>query len=245
MSRLYGLDYDTDNWKITGDRQIGYRFIEKNSYETYRIPGDIIGIEQVHGSDNRFLIYGRYTRNEWLFMAVRLEKNVIINEYTRRFTEFCFLSADTIGFDLNRGSCSAVVYNINTNEECTPLSHYFSPDNELHDFRICQNRKIEMIYEKENEYPTYLLLTYKFLSSIDIGATLQFIVDPISFQIISPIYSGLWEKFIFLDEDDSSLELEDIASEHYIEAQKIGNFLEKYYGADSNKKIEDFLEIMR
>lgn len=242
MSRLYGVDYDRDHWNVTGDRGIGYRILNKDTNELYRITGDVIGIEQVSGSANRFLIYKRYTRDEWLFMSVRFECNNIIKEYIHKFTEFCFLSENTIAFDLNQNACT-VVYNIDTNKESAPLSHYFSPDEELYDIRFYQNRKIEMICEKENEYPSYLLLTYNFSSYIiDIGATLQFVVDPVSYQIVSPVYSGLWEKFITIDDDET---MEDIACEHYIETRRISDFLRNFYGKNSSKKIEDFLEVMQ
>lgn len=42
MSRLYDINYNDDQWKITGSRDTGYMLIHRIALVSCRISGDII-----------------------------------------------------------------------------------------------------------------------------------------------------------------------------------------------------------
>lgn len=163
MSRLYDINYDKEKWVINGNRDTGYQIVRKETFTSYLVGRDIIGIEQV--TDDAFLVYRRTMRNEWSIARIRLTATGKVCEYEHSFKNSDFLTDDTIIFDKN--SCVfATVYSINNNCEIPIIYSIISKSSNLPDARFCKSRKIDLYRNSKSlEYPSHLFVEYE-LSSI-------------------------------------------------------------------------------
>lgn len=230
MNKIYEFNYDRSKWRIIETRENECKIQNKETHNSFIIGGRVDGIEQY--DENRFVIHISYA-NEHKIICIRIEEGEIFKDYTGECFDFEFLSKNLILLDKD---CWGKVYNIETNEETYPFENYFLKEG---DKKLYTKRNVEIIYEnKKDEYPQYLFFTYEFSAyPINIGSTIQFLVNPVTFKIVSPIYSGLWNKFCELNE---KITLEQIYMEHYKETKKIEDYLSELYGRKSLKIFEDF-----
>lgn len=236
MSRLYDISYNDNQWKITGSRDTGYTIIHRIALVSFKILGDIIGIEQI--ADEEFLVYRRIMRDEWQIIRFKfdIQKDKVYSLYQKEFRHFDFLTEDLIIFDKDSHVSGATLYSISKNKEYDTLNHLLSSEP---DCRLIKDRQIELLYEdtKKSEYPVAIYIEYKFgiYSFIDIGAYLQVILDVNTFKPIRPVYSTLRDKYF--DVDASSLGL--IAKEDSYYAKIICDRLNDFYSKDSRKDINE------
>lgn len=109
MSRLYEISYNREQWVIKGSRNNGYTLVNKETFDSFALTGDVIGIEQI--LNDTFLIYRRIQRSRWQIYRLKTIGDKSILEFKQDFEHFYFLSNDTILFD-NR-----MVYSISQNAE--------------------------------------------------------------------------------------------------------------------------------
>lgn len=242
MSRLYGISYDKSKWSIRGSRDTGYRIVNKNSFDSYTLRGDIIGIEQI--SDDEFLVYRRVMRDEWQIVRLKFDTNTheVYQLYCKKFCHFNFLNEDTIIFDKDAHVLGAVLYHISSNTEDNSLNRLFGSEP---DCRLIQSRYIRLLYDdvENDEYPTSLFVEYKFSSyPLDICAYLQVILDANTLTPISPAYSSLRDKYFYLDD---SLTLGQIAKEDSYYSGVIGRSLSSFYSKGTLKTSTDLLNIAK
>lgn len=238
-SRLYDISYNEEQWSITGSRDTGYTVINKTTFDSHRISGDVIGIEQV--TDDEFLVYRRIMRNKWQIFRFKADivNHKIYNLYCKEFCSFDFLTDDIIIFDQDYYVLGATLYSISKNEEYDTLNHLLSSEP---DCRLIKDRRITLLYEnpEKGEYPTALYVEYQFNSyPLDICAYLQVVLDANTFKPIRPVYSTLRDKYF--DLSDESITLGQIAKEDSYYASKIGNFLSAFYSKDNRKDLEELL----
>lgn len=168
MSRLYGITYNEKQWSCKGSRESGsYTFVNKKTFDSYRIYGDIIGIEQL--DDNSFLVYRRIMRDTWQISRVAFNSKHSSLIFSEDFKNFYFLSEDTILFD-NR-----CVYSISKN--C-----------KVEEFEWLKYKDLEVINDEEKN-STYLLVKEKIPFSDD--AYVQVLVDINTFKPITNASSSL------------------------------------------------------
>lgn len=239
MSRLYDISYNEEQWSITGSRDTGYTIINKTTFDSHRISGDVIGIEQV--ADDEFLVYRRIMRDEWQIFRFKADivNHKIHNLYCKEFHHFNFLTEDIIIFDKDAHVLGATLYSISNNKEYDTLNHILSSEP---DCRLTKDRAIKLLYEnpKEDEYPTALYVEYQFNSyPLNICAYLQVVLDVNTFKPICPVYSTLRDKYF--DLSDESITLGQIAKEDSYYANKIGNFLSAFYSEDNRKDLKELL----
>lgn len=234
MSRLYDISYDKEKWVINGSRDTGYQIVRKETFTSYFVGGDIIGIEQV--TDDAFLVYRRTMRNEWSIARIKLTGTEKVFEYEHSFTNFDFLTDDTIIFD--KDSCVfATVYSINNNCEIPIIHSIISKSSNLPDTRFCRSREIDLYYNNESfEYPSHLFVAYK-LSSNYCKEFIQVMIDPSTLQPISPAYSTLRGKYIHLSDNFT---LEKLFTEDNNNLNVINAFLYNLYCTDARKTEAEF-----
>lgn len=239
MSRLYSISYNEEQWNIRGSRNTGYTIVNKTTFDSHRISGDVIGIEQV--TDDEFLVYRRIMRDEW--QIFRFKTDVINHKmhilYHKEFRHFNFLTEDIIIFDKDSYVLGATLYSISKNVEYDILNHILSSEP---DCRLIKDRQITLLYEnpKKDEYPTALYLEYQFNSyPLNICAYLQVVLDVNTFKTIRPVYSTLRDKYF--DLSDESITLGQIAKEDSYYADIIGDFLSDFYSKDNRKDLEELL----
>ena len=183
MSRLYDITYNKEQWVCKGSRNFGgYTFVNKKTFDSYSIAGDVIGIEQLE--DNSFLIYRRIMREEWQISRVVFNSCRSCLIFSENFKNFYFLSEDTILFD------SRCVYSISKN--CR-----------VSEFEWLKYKDLEVINDEEKNL-TCLLVKEKISHSDDY---VQVFVDAKSFKPITHASSSLRnnhhitlsDKFTFAD----------------------------------------------
>ena len=167
MSRLYGITYNKEQWICKGSRGFGYTFVNKKTFDSYRIYGDVIGIEQL--DDNSFLVYHRIMRDEWQISRVVFNSGHSSLIFSEKFKNFYFLSEDTILFD------SRCVYSISKN--CI-----------VPEFEWLKYKDLEVITDEEKNL-TYLLVKQKI--SFSDNAYVQVFVDSKTFKPVTSASSGL------------------------------------------------------
>ncbi len=188
MSRLYDITYNEEQWSCKGSRDFGYTFVNKKTLDSYRIYGDVIGIEQL--GDNSFLVYRRIMRDKWQISRVVFNSGHSSLVFSEEFKNFYFLSEDTILFD------SRCVYSISKNCRVPEFEwlKYFDLD----------------VITDEKTNSTYLLVKRKLFHSDDY---VQVFVDTKTFKPITHASSSLRnnhhitlsDKFTFanlVEEDD-------------------------------------------
>ena len=79
MSRLYEIKCNEEQWIVKGTRDVGYKIVNKETFDSHSISGDIIGIEQI--TDDEFLVYRRIMRDKWQILRVKLQNAATILEY--------------------------------------------------------------------------------------------------------------------------------------------------------------------
>lgn len=167
MSRLYGITYNKEQWSCKGYRNLGYTFVNKKTFDSYSVGGDIIGIEQI--DDNSFLVYRRIMRDRWQISRVVFKSGHSSFVFSEEFKNFYFLSKDTILFD------SRCVYSISKN--CI-----------VPEFEWLKYKDLEVITDEEKNL-TYLLVKQKI--SFSDNAYVQVFVDSKTFKPVTSASSGL------------------------------------------------------
>lgn len=243
MSRLYDISYNDSQWKITGSRDTGYTLINKIAFNSCRISGDVIGIEQV--TDDEFLIYRRIMRDEWQIYRFKADtvNQQICNLYCKEFRHFDFLTEDLIIFDKDNHVSGATLYSISKNEEYDTLNHLLSSEP---DCRLIKDRRIELLYAdpEKDEYPTALYIEYQFDSyPLDICAYLQVILSVNTFRPIFPVYSTLRDKYFHIFGNLNAVTLAQIAKEDAYYARTISIFLNDFYSKDNRKDINELINM--
>lgn len=231
MSRLYEISYDKNVWVIKGDRAHGYNVIRKDTFDSYYFGGDIIGIEQI--GECLFLVHKRILRDTWCIERYKLENSEKIQEFRIDFEDFEFLSGDLIFFD------NYSIYSIKENKKIEDLHHIISK--EWHDSIIYSSRNIELIYDnKEDTYPSYLLINYKLRSS-HLEEYIQVMVKTSTLEPLSPIYSTLRENYIKLSNE---VTLEKVFKEHNSQICVIDAFLRELYLKDNRKTENEMYDVV-
>lgn len=238
MSRLYDINYNEEQWNIRGSRDTGYTLVNKTTFDSHRISGDIIGIEQV--TDDEFLVYRRIMRDKWQIFRFKIDivTHKRHNLYCKEFRHFDFLTNDIIIFDKDAPVIGSTLYSISKNEEYDTLNHLLSSEP---DCRLIKDRRIELLYKdsEKDEYPTALYVEYQFNSyPLNICAYLQVVLDVNTFKPIRPVYSTLRDKYFDVDD---TVTLGQIAKEDSYYAGKIGNYLSAFYSEDNRKDLEELL----
>ncbi len=167
MSRLYDITYNEEQWSCKGSRDFGYTFVNKKTFDSYSVGGDIIGIEQI--DDNSFLVYRRIMRDRWQISRVVFKSGHSSFVFSEEFKNFYFLSKDTILFD------SRCVYSISKN--CI-----------VPEFEWLKYKDLEVITDEEKNL-TYLLVKQKI--SFSDNAYVQVFVDSKTFKPVTSASSGL------------------------------------------------------
>lgn len=240
MSRLYDISYNDEQWILRGSRHTGYKLVNKKTFDSCSISGDIIGIEQV--SDDEFLVYRRVMRDEWQIYKLKIDtfSHKTFELYRKEFRHFNFLTEDLIIFDKGNHVLGATLYSISQNTEYDTLNHLLSSDP---DCRLIKNRQIKLLYEnpEQDEYPTALYVEYQFNAyPLDICAYLQVVLDVNTFKPICPVYSTLRDKYFDIDD---TITLGQIAKEDSYYANIIGGFLSSFYSKDNRKDLEELLSM--
>lgn len=243
MSRLYEISYNKNQWEVQGNRNTRYTLVNKKTLESYCIPGDVIGIEQI--TDDEFLVYRIIFRDEYepgdryQIAQIKLKNSIINFMYCHDFyNRFGFLTKDTIIF-YNDG----LLYSISKNEECNSLNHLFSENDLFYDHRLFVSRTICPILCDGKDYPDYLLIEYELPSGyLKIGAYLQVLVDVNSLLPIMPVYSTLRPGKLYLEPSQTLGQLIEKET-HY--SYIVGDFLYDLYTADNRKKPNEILDILK
>lgn len=71
MNKLYPISYDKSQWTIQGNRDTGYQILNKTSFDSCTLNGDVIGIEQI--IDNEFLVYRRIMRDKYQIVRLKFD----------------------------------------------------------------------------------------------------------------------------------------------------------------------------
>ncbi len=240
--RLYEISCNEEQWCVKGNRDDGYTLVNRTTLDSYSISGDVIGIEQI--SDDTFLVYRRTMRDEWQINRVKLSDGKVVREYHHEFQHFNFLTEDIIIF--NKDSIhGGTLYSISKNCEMDTMNHMVHDDSGIHDASCVSNRKITLLYDKEDsDYPSLLLVDDKPRNAYRSEEYLQVFFDPNSLQPLSPVYSTLRNQYLTLTE---SYTLKDIMQEenHYLSI--IDNFLYNLYNLyleDNRKTAEELFSML-
>lgn len=179
MSRLYDLKYDKTKWVIKGSRDAGYTIVNKDTFDTYDVCGDVIGIEQQE--DESFIIYKRVFRDKWQIYRVVLAEGKTKTIFAENFRHFYFLTDDTILFD------SRMVYSISKNAEVdVPYSLLHFNDISVED--TLDGKRVMLVKHKiiSTELPNLYVLV---------------IVDAATFKPITQAFSSLRNKLFTLTDE--------------------------------------------
>ena len=240
MRRLYGINCNEEQWCVKGDRDTGYNLVNKDTLESYSISGDVVGIEQI--TNNEFLVYRNYIRNDCQILRLRLQYGITNVEYHNEFKRFKFLTEDLIIFDYEDTCLGAELYSISKNTQMNNLNHLISSNTNRHDANYVFNRNISLIYENQNdEYPIYLYVNYRLKSTFYSKEDLQLIIDVNSLKPVTPIYSTLRNKYFTLSD---SFTLKDLVEEETYYMSIIDSFLNKLYNTSNTKSTEELLSMI-
>jgi len=238
--RLYEIKCNEDQWIVKGSRDHGYKIVHKKTFESYSIPGDVIGIEQIN--DDTFLVYRRTMRDEWQILRLKLQGSKIV-EYEHKFRRFRFLTEDIIIFDYKDSCHGAELYSISKNVEINDLNHLISGNLNRHDASYVYSRNITLLYEnKDDKYPIYLSVDYRLNNTFHSQEHLQLILDANSLKPVTPVYSTLRNKYFTLSD---SLTLKDLVEEENYYLSIIDDFLEKLYNTANTKSTEELLSMIK
>ncbi|MCI8345924.1 MAG: hypothetical protein HFJ42_08315 [Clostridia bacterium] len=243
MSRLYDFNYNEDQWKISGSRDIGYTFVNKKTSSSCVISkAGIIGVEQI--SDDNFLVLRSLDIDELEIVRFKIDtvNTQTYQLYRKEFQYFEFLTKDLIIFNKDNHVFGATLYSISKNREYDTLNHLFGSEP---DCKLIKGREIELVYEnpEKDEYPTALYVEYNFSSyHLDICAYLQVILDVNTFKPIGPVYSTLRDKYFYIDDTTT---LEQIAKEDSHYARIINDFLVELYSKDNRKDVNELVNMKK
>ena len=176
MSRLYDITYNKDQWAIKGDRDSGYKLVNKESYDSFTIGGDVIGIEQI--TDDEFLIYRRIQRYRWQITRFKIEGCKAVRVFEEDFEHFDFLSDDVIMFD------GARLYSIKKN------AHFDSP------LLFGNKVTVEKADGKKVLYIEHEIISTSLPNMYDLV-----VVDALTLKPISQAYSSLRDRLVTLSDD--------------------------------------------
>ena len=200
MGRLYGTKVDEKRWKIVeidSNDYHSYKLIDKDNEEIYFL-NHIIGIEQV--TDDEFLIYRRANYNYFEIVRYKLQKSELMQLFSKRFSQFYFVSDDRIMF-----TCWGSVGPY----RCTGI--YSIKDNVMLEEAKWLDDTIIDVYENDENPKKITLYVEDTLSSYILGNyKLLFTVDPKTLQPNSDCYSQLRDDFIKVS---SKEDIENIKSE--------------------------------
>lgn len=237
--RLYGISYNENQWSVKGSRDSGYTIVNKITFESYSISGDVIGIEQL--TDDTFLVHRRTMRDEWQILRLKLQGSQIV-EYKHTFNHFEFLTDDIIIFDYQDSSHGAELYCISKNTEENDLNHLISGNTDRHDASYVYHRDITLLYENnDDEYPIYLHVNYRLNHTFHCKEHLQLILDANSLKPVTPVYSTLRDKYFTLSD---SFTLKDLVEEETSYLWIIDDFLESFYNTANTKSTEELLSMI-
>ncbi|MBP3255090.1 MAG: hypothetical protein J6M60_01165 [Clostridia bacterium] len=192
MSRLYEISCNEEQWIIKGDRDHGYKLVNKKTYDAFNINGDVIGIEQI--LDDTFLVYKRIERYRWQIYRFKIIGTKSELEFKQDFEHFCFLSDDTILFD-NR-----MIYSISQNAE-VEVPHSLLHLNDISVEETLDGKKV--MFVKHNIVSTELPNLYVLV-----------IVDAVTFKPVSQAFSSLRNKLFTLT-DEFTFDMLVNEDEHY------------------------------
>ena len=179
MSRLYEISYNSDQWVIKGSRDDGYTLVNKETFDSFVLTGDIIGIEQI--LKDTFLVYRRIQRSRWQIYRLKTIGAISILEFKQDFGHFYFLSDDTILFD-NR-----MVYSISQNAEIDV------PNSLLH-FN-------DISVEDTLDGKRVMFIEHKIMSTQLPNLYVLVIVDATTFKPVSQAFSSLRNKLFTLTDE--------------------------------------------
>ncbi len=240
MKRLYGISCNEEQWCVKGNRDNGYKLVNRTTLDSYSISGNVIGIEQI--LDDTFLVYRqRFMRDDWQISREKLSDGKVIREYHHEFQYFNFLTEDVIIFDKDK-ALAGILYSISQNCEMDTMNHMLHDDSRIHDASCLSKRYITFLYDTEDsDYPSLLLVDYKPISTHRSEEYLQVFFDPNSLQPLSPVYSTLRNQYLTLTE---SYTLKEIMKEenHYLSI--IDDFLYNLYQKDNRKSTEELLSML-
>lgn len=211
LYRLNNIDVNEDEWIIKGNRDKGYKLVNKKDDFIYSISGDIAGIKQL--DYNTFLVFDTISVGDMRqIYKVKLDNGEKKREFSQDFRKYVFLSNDKILFD-NRS-----VYSISKNEE-------------VKEFDWLKYKYIE-VHEDENNNQNTVLYVEQRLSCFPQDEYIQFLVDTEKFKPIKQLaYSTLRGKIINLTDD---FKLEDLIAEDNYYANIVSKNMFKLY-LDSKK----------
>ena len=177
-SRLYEITCK-DPWVIKGNRDTGYTLVNKETYDSFKIGGDVIGIEQI--LDNTFLVHRRIQRYRWQIYRIRIYDNEAVEEFEENFEHFDFLDDDTLMFD-GRNK----LYSISKN------NRFDAPDNILF-----QN---EVTLEESQDGKKVLCLKHEVISR-QLPGIYDIVILDTSFKPVTQAFSSLRNQLITLTDD--------------------------------------------
>lgn len=185
MSRICEMHYDKNIWSISSKHAERYVFRKKDSGQTYLIRGNITGLEQIKCKEDTFLIYFRDSWFQSKVVRLKLSDGNTTEEYSHSFKIMDYITNDCILFDKN-SSYSTTLYSLSKNSEIDFLEPWLdSIKYKSRNISLCQ----------DSLYPTYLNVEYELFSKY-LKAYIQLLVDPVSLQPLSPVYSTIREDFV-------------------------------------------------
>ena len=215
MSRLYGVNVDTNKYRvdeIDNNNYYSYKITEKKYHDSYLFI-HIIGIEQI--SFNEFLIYKKSRGDNFMLKRVRLVDSAIVTLFEKEFNNIIFLNDDRILFTYNDSSArdrSSGIYSIKNNKY-------------VEEGKWLDGKVIDVYKDDNNES---ILYVEEELSSIILNnPRLIYTVNPNTLEPNSPIFSELRDSFIEVEtnKDIDYIKERDISyisniEEHYYEEKR-------------------------
>lgn len=213
MSRLYDAKVDKKRWKVVKidngkDNYDSYKLVDKKNEEIYYFRY-IIGLEQV--SENEFLVFRRANYDDFEISRYKLQESEFIKTFSKRFSQFYFISDDRIMFTYwgNTGPyrCGGI-YSIKDNSM-------------LEKANWIEGTVIDIYKDDENPDEIKLYVEKEIYSYRLNNPKLIFTVDPNTLLPNSDCYSQLRDSFIKVSskEDIDKIESEEQKNIKIIEDQ--------------------------
>jgi len=213
MSRLYDAKVDEKRWKVVKidngkDNYDSYKLVDKKNEEIYYFRY-IIGLEQV--SENEFLVFRRANYDDFEISRYKLQESEFIKTFSKRFSQFYFISDDRILFTYwgNTGPyrCGGI-YSIKDNSM-------------LEKTNWIEGTVIDIYKDDENPDEIKLYVEKEIYSYRLNNPKLIFTVDPNTLLPNSDCYSQLRDSFIKVSskEDIDKIESEEQKNIKIIEEQ--------------------------
>lgn len=178
-NRLYGFNYNKEQWTIKNYRFNGYRIINNSTRDFVELNDNVVGIEQI--SDDNFIINASQHGGLSKFSRIKVSGSNAMEIFSKRFNYFAFLTDDTILFD------GSFVYSISKNAE-------------VEEFKWIKPRYEISVHTTENSKKA-ILVKCPILSIELPHLYVMVIVDGETFKPISQAFSSLRCSLITLTDD--------------------------------------------